>query len=717
VSSGKKESNSRIFFTSALLLFLIVKLSQLLTDIETFIAFEELTNGCLPKDLLNGNLLMGFFDYQAYPHSGGTLISGLLTFPLFLLFGANLISLKLLPLLFAFFTLLIWYKIIDEHFGYAAALIFSFLYIFSGEVFSKGQLIAWGNHCESNLFTALTLLIVVKMISKEKEESSDLKHILLLGIIAGGGLYYDYIYLISLAAAFLTFIFLQRTLFRVKNLVVFFLAFFAGFSPWFLYRVYYYFFNREKLAVFSNIFSKRVESSTGFGALIRKAYKIIVSDIPSTLTFNNVAPSLGKISAYLIFGFFIIFLFSFLFKVIAKQGKNIPAIYSFSYIALFLAIFLFSGFYNSALTKMEWFYVSKYRYFIPLLPFIYFFVSVGITDIFKRERMKAVKILLSALCIIMAITALWDNLFYVKPSKFLTGKIFRGYSYWELLPSYIEGNTSRSALLNIAENIEGDIALSYLPATGKKLYSLKEDELKQVVNSVSKRRDELKGAFYSGMGEALFEKFGNDVQKVATGLTDIPGKFHKKCYEGYLFGESKKEAIYEPVGGWNNIRWNIGKPLNLIEKLPPRYREDAYKGLGRTVMGTILFITTSKMLPIEDLMPKCLKVLKSVPEEGKNPVLRGYGYSVSSYWLEGINRFILIQKFSENKKNAVFSRIIDENIANIISPAKYLLPEQLKGYLEGLSESVEDSIEYPLLKNYILERISQNEREILRGYL
>ena len=52
---------------------------------------------------------MPLLDYQAYPHSGGTLVAGILTTPLFMLLGPSLISLKVLPLLFSLGTLLLWY--------------------------------------------------------------------------------------------------------------------------------------------------------------------------------------------------------------------------------------------------------------------------------------------------------------------------------------------------------------------------------------------------------------------------------------------------------------------------------------------------------------------------------------------------------------------------------------------------------------------------------
>ena len=113
-----------LILASVIIFFLLFKISQLLTDIEPFMAYEEITNGCLAHDVAKGNLLMGIFDYQAKVYSGGTLITGFFAIPFFLFFGQSIISLKLVPLLFGTFILALWFNFIKDAFGLRSALFF-----------------------------------------------------------------------------------------------------------------------------------------------------------------------------------------------------------------------------------------------------------------------------------------------------------------------------------------------------------------------------------------------------------------------------------------------------------------------------------------------------------------------------------------------------------------------------------------------------------------
>src|SRR2546426_388950 len=146
----------------------------------------------------------------------------------FLLFGPTLFALILAPLLVFTLALVLWYWTIQRAAGARVAGFFALLFCFSPPLFTSYSVTTMGFHSESIFFSALTVFLLFKMLSEEKPS---LAYPVLLGLTAGFGLWFAYIYGLTLLAL-LGFWFLHDKggVWRPRRLW-FRLGVFLGFSP------------------------------------------------------------------------------------------------------------------------------------------------------------------------------------------------------------------------------------------------------------------------------------------------------------------------------------------------------------------------------------------------------------------------------------------------------------------------------------------------------
>src|SRR2546428_6141399 len=128
---------------------------------------EELYRGAIAQELVTG-LKMPFTEYRADNYSGGSLVIGALASGFFLLFGPTVFALKLAPLLLFTLALLFWYQTIQRATSKRVAGYFAVLFCFSPPLFTDYSVTAIGFHSESIVFSALTVLLLFRMLSSEK---------------------------------------------------------------------------------------------------------------------------------------------------------------------------------------------------------------------------------------------------------------------------------------------------------------------------------------------------------------------------------------------------------------------------------------------------------------------------------------------------------------------------------------------------------------------
>src|SRR2546426_11615193 len=180
-----------LFVASRLLYVVLIDPSRLLTE-----EFDELYVGTMAQELITGPT-MPFSEYRTTNYLLGTLVMGGLAAGFFLLFGPTVFALKLAALLVFTLVLVFWYWTIQRVADERVAGYFGFLFCFSPPLLTAYSVLAPGGHGESLLFSALTVLLFFRILS---DEGGTLRDPLLLGLVAGIGLWFDYIYGLTLLA-------------------------------------------------------------------------------------------------------------------------------------------------------------------------------------------------------------------------------------------------------------------------------------------------------------------------------------------------------------------------------------------------------------------------------------------------------------------------------------------------------------------------------------
>src|SRR2546422_280342 len=222
-----------VAFGGLLLLFVASRLLYLvlIDPVHLFVyPFDELYRGTIAQELVTG-LKMPFTEYRADNFSRGSLVIGALAAGFFLLFGPTVFALKLAPLLLFTLALAFWYWTIQRYAGEREARYFAVLFCVSPPLFTTYSVSAMGFHSESIVFSALTVLLLFRMLSEEKPSPAVPA---LLGLTAGFGFWFAYIYGLTLLAMLGFWFWHDKGRFWRPRMLWFTLGFLMGFSPWIL---------------------------------------------------------------------------------------------------------------------------------------------------------------------------------------------------------------------------------------------------------------------------------------------------------------------------------------------------------------------------------------------------------------------------------------------------------------------------------------------------
>src|SRR3989449_9066870 len=218
-----------------LLLFVASRLLYLMLINPSYLNYmgEELYRGTIAQELVTG-LKIPFTEYRADNYSGGSLVIGALAAGFFLLFGPTVFALKLAPLLLFTLALLFWYQTIQRATSKRVAGYFAVLFCFSPPLFTDYSVTAIGFHSESIVFSALTVLLLFRILSDER---GSLAYPLLLGLTAGFGLWFAYIYGLTVLALLGFWLWYDKRVRWKLGVLWFALGFLVGFSPWIIINV------------------------------------------------------------------------------------------------------------------------------------------------------------------------------------------------------------------------------------------------------------------------------------------------------------------------------------------------------------------------------------------------------------------------------------------------------------------------------------------------
>ncbi len=723
--NSSKKNKRYIYLIIIIALFLFLRISFLLTNIDPIFAYEERTNGCIAKDIIDNKLKMPFYDYQAYPHSGGTLVSGILTVPLFFLFGTSLFSLKLLPILFSLGTLFLWYKFLYEHFSQSTAIIFSILFILSPPFYTKASLIAWGNHCESGFFSILSIVIFFKIFLMDNEENLKKNgYLVLFGLLSGISMYFSYIYFVTLITLFILWFALNKSFFLKKNFILYLITSVLGFSPWIGYNLYQL--NSNGFALFSKPFIAKIEQRHSINYFLKKFYWIVFRDIPFSFGFEIAKFKNVDIISY-IYHFIFLFLFVvmsfFSFKSLFKELKDkknkgnmvqcVKELLPVTYIVSFISIFTLSGLYNPKIVEFEWFDVSKYRYYSPLYPFIFIAIVLGMRMVWKEYSGSFAKVFLIFSFLFLITAGLYSNLKFIKFNQF--GKCFalKGYYYDELLPRYIKNHSKNLQEINyLIGRIDRRYIPDYYELIGTDFGEIFKNNIFEVVKVIDRTEPENRKYLYSGIGRACISLFKKDFSKSIIFIEKIPEPYRGFCYQGLTYEAVMQFHRYSSLDKGSSSEWDISEALGLIGMVDDRYKPSCYFGLGRGIMSFEFYYAESRMYLFSDLVMKSGKAIKEVEDKYKEFCFQGIGIE---YGRKALGYFFVRSYFQPEHgyglENKFYLEALKNEIGRIMKGEKTLDEGDRKSYYKGIKMAVDENFKDVKVVNFILNKI--NERKVL----
>jgi len=337
--------------------------------------------------------------------------------------------LKLAPLLVFTLALALWYWTLQRAAGERVAGYFAMLFCFSPPKFTAFSVMAMGFHSESIVFSALTVFLLFRMLSEEKPS---LAYPLLLGLTAGFGLWFAYIYGLTLLAMLGFWLWHEKGVLWRPHILWFAMGFLVGFSPWIVMNLQTHFAGLV-------IYGKNVWEHFGLEHLLHdlanprslvpyEFFAGIASEDPRDLPRRavNLLYSLLYLGPILTAGILRL-----------KTGRSAPAglrpirlrlvRFATMYVVMFALAVQFSDF-------------RFVRYHLPAYPFLFLFVahSVARCQDALPVIQKKIQIVFLTSVVVLSIGTHAPLLSLDRPGYALSAK---GYSYAMMLFSYLDSHT------------------------------------------------------------------------------------------------------------------------------------------------------------------------------------------------------------------------------------------------------------------------------------
>ena len=456
-----------LFVASHLLYLVLIEPSYLFPQLR-----EQLYRGIIAQELLTG-LKMPFIEYRADNYSGGSLVIGILAAGFFLPFGPTVFALKLAPLLLFTLALLFWYQTIRRAAGERVARYFALLFCFSPPMLTAYSVTTMGFHSESIFFSALTVFLLFRMLSDEGDSPA---YPVLLGLTAGLGLWFTYIYGLTLLALLGFWLGYDKRVRWKLGVLWFALGFAAGFAPWILFNVQTHFAGLV-------IHDKTVWEHFGLAYLwdglshprrlsLYEFFADIASSDPRDLPRRavNLLYSLLYLGPILTAG---ILHLKTVRSAPTRPSPPQPTLVGFSllYVAVFALAVQFSDF-------------KATRYHVPAYPFLFLFVALSFTrcqEAFPNFQ-KKIQIIFLASVVVLGLGAHAPLLSLDRPGAALSAK---GYAYAFLPGRYLV--THAPARLEDREFVLEVVQRPFLSDILPKLSSDDQQELSRVITQMLAR--------------------------------------------------------------------------------------------------------------------------------------------------------------------------------------------------------------------------------------
>lgn len=621
------------------LLFLFVKLVVLVFGIENLFYVEEIYRALIAKNIIEGPAFASLFDLQIDTYSGGSLVVGLMLVPVFKLLGQNLVSLKLVALFWSLSILMVLYLFCRKYFNKKTAILACIFYTLSPSLLTKFFFFCMGFHTESVLFSMIFILIFFKIFYDDKR---GILYFFLLGFISGLGIWFTYVFAVTILTGILFWFFMDRMFIFKKSFFVFLCSFFFGFSPWMYSHLWHHLSGNV-----INIKSAMPQFTITY--LHSSFLKLLdlLSSINNAYLFNQNYNFISKLSSYI---FCIILCISIMGIALSNRheaghmvsnllkNKSEPLrrmwkeLFFLAYSIIYISCVSLSGF--------DFYDYDSYYGYRSLIP-LYFFLILIMAIFVAKIKYKQIQLLLITLLVTIGII---NNLQYVNlKNKFSWHALDNSYCQYEFLSNRKIKNilNDQNKCLDFANNLDekyrkqfflgmGELSGNFLTSDPERYFAL--------LNAINPRYQE---SFFIRSAQTTF---------LSGTMFFQPQNIDKSIFFINKMDEKYRPQLYSMLGVCmgNRMINKLDQSISIIDGIEEKYRPFVYSGLGYSV-GFRWYLNRFN---IED----CIKLLNKIDDKYKNYFSLSFG---------SLGKYFFSEKYSVEKCIHLINQVADKYKPNL----------------------------------------------------
>jgi len=593
-----------------ILLFILTRLIIIFFGSSQFFCESELYRGTVAQEIFTHGE-WPLLAYQNEAHTGGSLIVSLLIIPFFALFPHNLITIKIVALIFSVLTLYgVYYFTCYCLNKPETALLTLLWFVFAPPLYLMYSTVLMGEHYESQLFGFLSFILFYKMTDPRISNQKRLLRTVLFGLTCGFSLYFSYTFLITFITCLLVWFLLDKKFILRRSFIFFVLSAILGFIPSLLYHYIFKFFpwTVHGQSVFHHI-------HMDYSVLIERLRFLFTFYWPHGLwegDLGNVETSPWK---GVLLG--VLFMIAFLAACIEKKRaitdhnrllENRGWFLILLYPIVFIVLNMMTDFHNEFLTFSSEAYAfiddyTEFKYVFVLFPFVFIFISSFLTNLcLSEQRHFFIKFFVPVLvCIFFWSMSMLDVAKLTAINNFdLHIRRWRPNSY-HLMGEHVFRFLPQSSLEQKIAYIE-KIKMPYRKFAYVGFgYQLADEDVDPplLTKAFALVTKDCQRHFVIGLGAACAEHIifeGSSLGEACPFARDIPTVFYQDFIEGLGVGmgadiqgtsdvdlsEGDLPAYYKglAVGKLRLFRYNLDKVLGDMEDIPVLYRNDFYTGLN-----------------------------------------------------------------------------------------------------------------------------------------